>query len=87
MSVPHTGKLKAIVGRAPCEFDGESWTSPNQTLAELLNAFTDIVPKTHYTIQEVATAAVTAAGLTEGFRILTAENDAWPEDLPPDAID
>lgn len=79
------GKLSAIIRRTPCQFDGDTWTTPDADLTDLLNDATDTTPKTHSGIKELAELVVAKVGLTEGFQILTAEQASIPE-IPPDAI-
>ena len=87
MSVPHTGKLKAQIHGRRCSFNGEEWESADLSLAESLNLITELVPTTHYTIQEIAETVFRRAGLADVARIISVEFDQWPVGIPDDAID
>lgn len=87
MSVPHTGRIEAEIQGRRCSFDGDAWSAADSSLAETLNLVTEMVPKTHYTIQEIAEAVFRRAGLAGSARIISARNDNWTEELPEGAVD
>jgi hypothetical protein len=87
MSIPHTGKLKAEVDGSLCEFDGDCWITPRADLTARLNDATRSAPKTHYSIHELAEHVLSKAGLLKTAKILAVRSDAWPKQLPADAIE
>ena len=87
MSLPHTGKLEAIVNGVPCQFNGNVWTTPDAELTKLLNGMMEYVVKHHATIDEIAKSVFRAARLEASARILHYESDVWPGDLPDGAVD
>ncbi len=54
MSVPHTGKLRALVNGIACEFNGETWATSDARLLAGLNAATASSPKQHFDILGLA---------------------------------
>jgi hypothetical protein len=87
MSAPHTGKLVANIRGLRCEFDGNSWRTPDAELTRELNSETDRTPKTHYSIHQLARIILHDAGLDDVSEILSVEFDGWKTDIPDDAID
>lgn len=87
VSVPHTGWLEAEIHGQLCSFDGDLWTSADNALAESLNLVTELVPKTHYTILDVAEAVFRRAGLADTARITRVQADNWTRQLPDGATD
>lgn len=87
MSIPHTGKLTAIVNGDICQFDGNRWVTPKPHLTAALNDATESSPNTHYSIQEIAENAFHKVGLLKVSKMVSVESDAWKTHLPDDAID
>jgi hypothetical protein len=87
MSVPHTGKLVAIVRGLRCEFDGNTWQTPSADLTSKLNEARQSAPTTHYTILCLARHILNSLGLLESSQIVSVEYDRWQSDLPDGAID
>lgn len=87
MSVPHTGKLVAIVRGLRCEFDGNTWQTPDPDLTAELTDARASSPVTHFSIDELAGHIFYKLGLTASARIVSVEHDAWQTEIPGDAID
>lgn len=87
MSLPHTGRLVAMVDGRPCQFNGDIWQSADADLARSLNSVMDRIPRTHWTIDEIAREALRDCHLLERTTIISVEVDAWNEELPEGAID
>lgn len=87
MSIPHTGKLNAIVNGISCQFDGDKWITTDIELSARLNSATDSSPKTHYTIHELAEHILQKTGLFTSSVILFSESDKWDSTIPEDAVD
>lgn len=87
MSIPHTGKLEAIVNGHRCSFDGDSWITPEADLTAVLNDATKTSPKTHFSILERARHVLNKTALLPYTQILSVEFDQWKTEIPDDAID
>ena len=87
MSIPHTGRLVAEIDGRRCTFDGDVWKGPTPELEAQLNEATIDAPKQHYSIRTRADYVFYILRLTDHARILEAVADAWPNELPPGAID
>lgn len=89
MSVPHTGRLVAIVEGQRCMFDGNRWISPGLPTAvpELLNQATETAPTTHFDIHQLARHVLRKAGFEGRYTILEWQSDTWGDELPPEAVD
>jgi hypothetical protein len=83
----HQGKLTAIVRKTPCQFDGDTWTTPDPDLTALLDDATNSTSKTHVGIKELAEIVLRKVNLWDTAKILTAEQATQIPNLPPDAID
>jgi hypothetical protein len=81
------GKLTAIVRRTPCQFDGNTWSTPDLELTALLNDATDRTPKTHTGIRDLTEIVLRKLNLWDTARILTVEQVTEIPDLPEGAIE
>jgi hypothetical protein len=87
MSIPHTGSLAARIRGEVYQFDGDHWSGADPALLAVLNQSSRRCPKTHRSIQEVATAVIRECGLDAESEIVSARNDSWADELPPGAVD
>lgn len=87
MSVPHTGRLTALIGGQEYRFDGDVWTGPAGEMLTQLQWARDRTPVHHRDIREVALAVATTLAMGDRFRILHFRGDAYPDSLLPGAID
>jgi hypothetical protein len=82
MSVPHTGRLIAIVEGLECRFDGDHWETPSRVITRALNEATESSPKTHFDIRDLAVHVLTKLGFT--FTIESWSGDEWEQDDAPE---
>jgi hypothetical protein len=83
----HEGKLNAIVRGVACDFDGNTWWTPDDDLRGLLNDATASTPKTHTGIKQLAEIILRKLDLWETAQIISVQQATDIPDLPEGAIE
>lgn len=87
MGIPHTRKLVAKIKGHDCLFDADTWNTPDPALTSLLNMVTANFPKTHATINAIATIVFRNLKFGDDACTIHFQAEARSNDLPPGAID